>query len=277
MNVDDAISISSGDDDSRDNVLDAAIGSVVEALGGTEAGVYRMGDECYGCLKDLKKYWRKDDTDDERTVARIFWRKRVLPNDLIPILLATAGNGQFEDKRAIACVDLMTAMTWPIDLAVELQELDEIDDKGTDYTELLSSHLAYKAALLKPDVTRTLFGIVLACLAKTARERTDRDTQIAHVVLYLLRNLAFIKDLPSNMYLSSDQAEYSSLQTRYIKLLHEAQIFEFLLTSASSSVDEPIFNSCNNLVLDIFYLLFRGIKPDILAVNQSKVRTASRL
>ncbi|KAH8102126.1 timeless protein-domain-containing protein [Cristinia sonorae] len=275
MNAGDAISISSGEDDKetyneRRTVLTSAISSVVEALGGLEGGAYRLGDECYGCLKDLKKYWRKDDTDDERTVARIFWKTRVLPNDLIPILLATAGNGNFEDKRAIACVDLMTAMTWPIDLAEELQELDEVEDKGTDYTELLGSHLAYKAALLKPEVMRTLLGIMLSCLAKTSKERNQRDTQVVHVVLYLLRNLAFIKDLPANMFLSADQAEHSSLQTRFIKLLQEAQFFDVLLTAASSSLAEPIFNASNTLVLDIFYLLFRGVKPTILAVNQVK-------
>lgn len=279
MNAEDTISISSGDENDNDTYKDrrallaSAIGSVVEAVGGMEGGVYRLGDECYGCLKDLKKYWKMDDTDDERTVARIFWETRVLPNDLIPVLLETAGRGSFEDKRAIACVDLMTAMTWPIDLAEELQELDEVEDKGTDYTQLLNSHLAYKAALLKQDVMQALFGIVLSCLAKTQRERTEKDTQIVHVVLYLLRNLAFIKDLPANMHLSNDQAEYSSLQTRLVKHLQETQIFEFLLTAASSSTDEPIFNACNTLVLDIFYLLFRGVKPSLLAVNQAKVRS----
>ena len=116
---------------------------MVDALGGYEHGVYSMGDECYGCLKDLKKYWRKDDTDDDRTVARIFWDTRVLPNDLIPILLQTAGQGHVEDKRAVACADLMTAMTWPIDLAEELKELDEQFDKGADYTQLLLSHLHF--------------------------------------------------------------------------------------------------------------------------------------
>ena len=112
------------DDDytSRRAILEPAIRSVVDALGGYEDGRYRLGDECYGCLKDLKKFWRKDDTDDERTVARIFWATRVLPNDLVPILLETAGKGMFEDKRAIAVADLMTAMTWPIDMAEELKE-----------------------------------------------------------------------------------------------------------------------------------------------------------
>ena len=101
MNPKDAIELS--DDESGDEayvdrraILEPPIRSVVEALGGYEGGEYRLGDECYGCLKDLKKDWRND-TDDNRTVARIFWSTRVLPNDLIPILLETTGKGHVED------------------------------------------------------------------------------------------------------------------------------------------------------------------------------------
>jgi replication fork protection complex subunit Tof1/Swi1 len=92
---------------SRRDILAPFIQSSVSALGGFIASdqgrVYEMGDSCLGCLRDLKKFWRKDDMDDERTVARIFWETRVLPNDLVPILLETAGKGSVTDKRAIAC------------------------------------------------------------------------------------------------------------------------------------------------------------------------------
>ncbi|TBU40199.1 timeless-domain-containing protein [Dichomitus squalens] len=265
------------DDDSGDEpyvdrraILEPPIRSVVEALGGYEAGQYRLGDECYGCLKDLKKYWRKDDTDDDRTVARIFWATRVLPNDLIPILLETAGKGHVEDKRAIACADLITAMTWPIDLAEELKELDETYDKGADYTQLLLSHLHYKAALLRPGVLQALFAITLPCLARDAKERTERDVQIVNVVLYLVRNLAFIKDLPANTHASADHAELAALQSRLVKGLADAHFTDLLLTIAANAAEDPLFNQWNTLMLEILYLLFRGVKPADLAGDQAK-------
>ncbi|KAG6380363.1 timeless protein-domain-containing protein [Boletus reticuloceps] len=272
---DDVISLHSDQSDnqehvSRRDILESVVRHVVDALGGCEGGVYRMGDEVNGCLRDLKKLWRKDDTDDERTVARIFWETRVLPNDLIPILLATAGKGQVEDKRAIACADLVTAMTWPIDVASELRELDEELDKGTDYTQLMLSHLNYKAVLLKPGVMQALFGIMLPPLSKPAKERQERDGQIVNVVLHLIRNLAFIKDLPPNMHLSADQAEYSSLQTKLVKALSETHTLDLLLTIAANNDQDPLFNASNTLVLEIFYLLFRGIKPTALAIDQTK-------
>ncbi|KAG1740539.1 timeless protein-domain-containing protein [Suillus paluster] len=272
---DDVISIHSSHESGAEEldrraILEPVVKRVVDALGGYEGGVYRMGDEVSGCLRDLKKLWRKDDTDDERTVARIFWETRVLPNDLVPILLATAGKGLVEDKRAIACADLMTAMTWPIDMAAELQELDEELDKGTDYTQLMFSHLNYKAALLTPGVMQALFGVLLPPISKSAKERKERDGQIVNLILHLIRNLIFIKDLPANMHLSADQAEYSSLQTRLVKALSETHTLDLLLTIAANTSNDPLFNASNTLVLEIFYLLFRGIKPHLLAIDQSK-------
>ncbi|KAG2355989.1 timeless protein-domain-containing protein [Suillus spraguei] len=273
---DDVISIHSSHEESgadevdRRAILEPIVQRVVDALGGYEGGAYRMGDEVGGCLRDLKKLWRKDDTDDERTVARIFWETRVLPNDLVPILLATAGKGLVEDKRAIACADLMTAMTWPIDMAEELQELDEERDKGTDYTQLMLSHLNYKAALLTSGVMQALFGIVLPPISKPAKERKERDGQIVNLILHLIRNLIFIKDLPANTHLSADQAEYSSLQTRLVKALSETHTLDLLLTIAANTSNDPLFNASNTLVLEIFYLLFRGVKPHLLAIDQSK-------
>lgn len=251
-------------------LLSPVVGRVVDALGGYEDREYVIGDQANGCLKDLKKLWRKDETDDERTVARLFWEMRVLPNDLVAILLQTAGKGLVEDKRAINCVDLMTAMTWPIDLAEELKELDEELDKGTDYTQLLESHLHYKAALLQPGIIQSLFGIMLAPLAKPAKGRTERDGQIINVVLHLIRNLAFIKDLPSNC-LNPDQAEFSTLQSRLIHALSDSHTFDLLLTIATNADKDPLFNGWNTLVLEIFYLFLRGVQPSALAVDQAKV------
>lgn len=262
-----------GDDSYFDRrlVLEPVVGRVVDALGGYEEDKYVMGDQALGCLKDLKKLWRKDESDDERTVARLFYEMRVLPNDLVPILLETAGKGLVDDKRAVSCVDLMTAMTWPIDMAEELKELDEALDKGTDYTQLLESHLHYKAALLKPGVMAALFGIVLSPFAKSPRERIERDGQVINVGLHLIRNLAFIKDLPTNSHMSSDQAQFSTLQSKLIRALSEANILPLLLTIAANTENDPLVNGWNTIVLEIFYLLFRGVKPALLIQDQAKV------
>jgi replication fork protection complex subunit Tof1/Swi1 len=219
-----------------------------------------MGDEVNGCLKDLKKLWRKDDTDDERTVARIFWEKRVLMNDLIPILLLTAGAGQVEDKRAISCADLISAMTWPINMAEELAELDP--DERAEFTQLHQSHRAYKAAILQPDVMSALFGLLLPPLAKAPRERTLRDNQVAVLVLYIVRNLAAIRDS-------------EGLQSRLVRALQETHLTDLMLTAAANSDADPLLGGWNTLVLEILFLLFRGTPP-IALIEQPKVRSPSK-
>ncbi|KAJ3842021.1 timeless protein-domain-containing protein [Lentinula raphanica] len=278
MDEPEIIDISSDDADNADvespqarlKLFEPIVQGVVDALGGYEGDEYRMGDQVNGCLKDLKKLWRKDETDDDRTVARIFWRTRVLPNDLVPILLATAGQGLVEDKRAIACADLMTAMTWPIDMSEELKELDDELDSKADYTELLQSHRHYKAAMLKPGVLEALFGIVLPPLTKSSKERTERDGQIVNVVLHLVRNLAFIKDLPASMFLSADHAQFSAMQSQLIRMLSESHILQLVLTIAANSDNDPLFDNWNTIALEIIYLLFRGVQPSSLALNQSQ-------
>ncbi|KAJ7608441.1 timeless protein-domain-containing protein [Roridomyces roridus] len=236
-------------------LFEPVIGRVVDALGGYEAGTYRMGDEANGCLKDLKKLWRKDDTDDERTVARIFWEKRVLSNDLIPILLLTAGAGQVEDKRAISCADLISAMTWPIDMVEELAELDP--GERADFTQLHQAHQHYKAAILQPQVMSSLFSLLLPPLAKSPRERSLRDNQVAALVLHIVRNLAAIRDP-------------EGLQSRLLRALQETHIIDLLLTAAANADADPLLAGWNTLVLEIFFLLFRGTPPKAL-IEQPKV------
>ncbi|CAE7152061.1 unnamed protein product [Rhizoctonia solani] len=189
----DAIDISSSESDSespenleqkptteptRKDILGPVVHSTVAALGGVETdtatGVIRyvLGDDCLGCLRDLKKLWRKDDTDDERTVARLFWETRVLENDLVPILVETAGGDVVGDKRAVACADVISAMTWPIDIAAELKELDEQLDEKTDYATLILAQLHYKEAIARPEVIKALQNIMMPCFAKDKRQVT---------------------------------------------------------------------------------------------------------
>ncbi|KAG1827312.1 uncharacterized protein BJ212DRAFT_1311482 [Suillus subaureus] len=74
----------------------------------------------------------------------------------------------------------MTAMTWPIDMAEELQEPDEELDEGTDYIQLVFSHLNYKAALLTPGIMRDLFRIVL--LPISARKADEQIVNLIRLV-----------------------------------------------------------------------------------------------
>lgn len=86
--------------------------TLVNALGGLEQveddegnteTIYRPGDSVLGVLKDLKKLWRQDDSDDERTVARCM-AKAGLMKELIALVNECTPRGDWGRKVALmAC------------------------------------------------------------------------------------------------------------------------------------------------------------------------------
>ncbi len=101
-----------GDEEDRYAVFMPAVQQLVNALGGYEevqgtdgeySSVYRPGDSVLPVLKDLKKLWRKDDTDDERTVARCM-AKAGLMNELIALVKECTPRGDWGRKVSLmAC------------------------------------------------------------------------------------------------------------------------------------------------------------------------------
>ncbi|KAG8738842.1 Topoisomerase 1-associated factor 1 [Ceratobasidium sp. 428] len=128
-------------------------------------------------------------------------------------------------------------MTWPIDIAQELKELDEEYDENTDYATLLLAQLHYKEALARPEVVKALQNIMIPCIAKDRRSRVERDVQIISLVLHIFRNLLVLKDPPrTSSSLSSSATSLSSLQSRLLVALRTTSLIDVLLTCASSAL-----------------------------------------
>jgi replication fork protection complex subunit Tof1/Swi1 len=145
-----------------------------------------------------------------------------------------------------------------------------IRQRGRLYpTALLSSNIQSRPPA--PRVISSLFALLLPPLSKPLKERTPRDGQIINLILHLIRNLAFIRDLPRDVRSSADQAELGSLQGKLIRQLEETHFLELLLVLAANKDADPMFNSWNTLVLEIFYLLVRGVRPGGLCVDLTKV------
>lgn len=112
VNAEDDGIIDIDDPSTRFNIFMPAVQSLVNALGGYEEletspgkleTVYRPGDSVLAVLKDLKKLWRKDDVDDERTVARCM-AKAGLMKELIALLVECTDRGEWGRKVAlVAC------------------------------------------------------------------------------------------------------------------------------------------------------------------------------
>ncbi|GAA5968611.1 hypothetical protein JCM21900_002207 [Sporobolomyces salmonicolor] len=260
--------------------LHPAISSICAALGGFEEFIgdkgeiytaYSLGDQVVGCLKDLKRFWRMDEKDDDRTVARIFHEVGVLKKDLIPILMSTLGTGAKGDRIALACVELIGAMTWPINVAEELRDAQLLGElkQTIDYSTLLNAQLSYKSEILRSGALRQMHIILGNSLAKNRRDRTPKDENVISLVLHTFRNLAAMKDrvLTSE---SADAIEESSLQSELILQLSSENILELLLAMAAQA-DSSDYAPWNMVVLDILHLIFRSVKPEELMIPVQKI------
>lgn len=157
------------EEEDRHAVFMPAVQQLVNALGGYEevqnsegefSTIYRPGDSVLAVLKDLKKLWRKDDTDDERTVARCMAQAGLM-RELISLVRECTPRGEWGRKVALmACessnaglnslpVDLVAALTWPIDVAAELKEMDD-NIEVSDYASLLRYQVEYKVSISWP-------------------------------------------------------------------------------------------------------------------------------
>ncbi|KZT54478.1 timeless-domain-containing protein [Calocera cornea HHB12733] len=243
------------------DILSVPITNTISALGApspADKSVYVLGDDVLGCLRDLKRYWRRDDNDEERTVARIFAKANLLENDLVPILVQTA---EKLPKVAVACADLITSMTWPMDLPAELQELHEqgITGPSTDYPLLIRALLSYKSAITHhPGAVRALVLVALPPLAVPPNKRSEREKQIVNVVLHCLRNVLAIRDLRGDVNKSGDWGELASLQSMLIRRLKDSGFLDVLAT-LTSNADTPVANAYSSVMLEIWYLMYRGV------------------
>ncbi|GAA6027789.1 hypothetical protein JCM8097_001720 [Rhodosporidiobolus ruineniae] len=264
--------------------LHPPISSVCAALGGFEEFLdenghvytaYSLGDQVVGCLKDLKRFWRLDEKDDDRTVARIFHEVGVLKKDLLPILKTTLGGGAKKDRIALACVELIGAMTWPINVAEELRDAQLLGElkASMDYSTLISAQRSYKAAVIHPKegVLKHMMIILAGSLSKSRRDRTPKDENVISLVLHCFRNLAYLNDR-INMSESASAIEESSLQSDLVVQFSHHGILDLLL-AMSAQADSTDYAPWNMVVLDILHLLFRGVSPDELMVPASKIES----
>lgn len=283
------------DMDERVALLRAPILSICAALGGyehVEQGdgriemVYKVGDDCLGaylsliseCLRDLRRLWRQDDTDASRAIARVFAELGTLQNDLIPILLHCAGQGDKADKIALACTDLMTALTWPIDWLAELRDIearDEDEEVLPKLLELQGAQVQYKASILRtrakdPKLAhRTVLHCVLQhvlipSLARPRGERTERDTGIIGLCLHLVRNLLSIRDPVPKTLASTDAVANATLQSVLVQQMEATHLLDTLHMLASHA-DTKEYEAWAPVVADCVYQMYVGSDVRALA------------
>ncbi|KAL1919889.1 uncharacterized protein VTP21DRAFT_1821 [Calcarisporiella thermophila] len=233
--------------------------------------VYVMGDECLECLKDLKRMIRQDDDNPDKFVLQTLFEMSLVDLDLIPILLLNAkGDSPHQERIALACVELMVPMTWP----VTTSDLLNVQKAGTALTIASRILPDLKWHLMQKEVIEAIMDVLLKPLTTPYRERSARQTEIIRLVLALFRNILAIRDPIVHSTATYSQIQRSLMQEELIIQLKEANVLELLLTFASSA-DEKEFSEWTTLVQEILHGLLLRIEPDSLVDIKEEVTNAS--
>ncbi|CAO1638257.1 unnamed protein product [Parajaminaea phylloscopi] len=283
-------------DDGEDEVdLDTAMAEikttvveVVSALGGIEEqetakgtieSIYVIGDDCLRCLRDLRRLWREDADDPDRAIAQVFAQVGVFQN-LIPLFLKTAGGGERNQKIALACVDLLTSITWPVDAYAELRVAEARGLPTDNFASLLRLQrgmIAYKAATLRQrsgetgtsDMGREVLPtvmrhILIPSLSKPRHHRNERDVGTVSMVLHFFRNLLAIPDPTATSLSSNEEISNSMLQSDLVCAMAKNHILETILMLACNAGGRE-FEQWNIIIAEIVYTLFGGQSAAVIS------------
>lgn len=232
-----------------------------------------------GCLRDLRKLWREDSDDPDRTISHVFAQVGVFQN-LIPLFLKTAGGGPREEKIALACTDLLTSITWPVDAYADVRAAEARGMSTEHFARLLrleQGMIAYKAATLRTGSGETVSAsknrevlgtvmryILMPSLVKQRHQRTERDLGTISMVLHLFRNLLAIRDPPATSLSSNEEIANSTLQSDLVCAMAKSHVLEAILMLADNA-DRRDFEQWNAITAEIVYMLFGGQCASIIA------------
>ncbi|KAF7185711.1 Topoisomerase 1-associated factor 1 [Pseudocercospora fuligena] len=251
----------------------AYVSSLVNAVGGrsTYDETYAVGDDAVAVLKDLQRWLRLYDEKTNRLdVKRVLAEANLVKGDLLEILSLwpeDAQDNKHKAKLALACLELLVPLTWP--LALESETATVNHHRHVPYLQL--AQVGYKRSVLHFEyakILRTAVRVALPAMATPKRERSRRDEGIIKLCLYFFRNIAMITQ-PQHLPSQGDENEIS--RSAVIEAFQDQDIFSVLLTIGSSMGDE--FQEQDVILLDILFHLLKGVDARKLFMKKEQVAT----
>jgi len=262
-------------DDSQDIVhpeVRAHVNSLVSALGGFSAfedGRYVLGDSALEVLRDLKKWIRfYDEKTNRMDVARCLYDSNVLEGDLLHILASwpeSAADNKFKSRAALACIEMLVPMTWPLDREVETMTINH----HRHMPVLQLAQINYKRIIINFDAAQILHTAVRTALPSMAlprTERTPRDDGIIKLVLLFLRNIAMIAP-PPNVKYDGDESQIS--RSALLDAFSYQDILLTILTLASNMGED--FNQECVIVMEIIFHLVKRVDITKLFMEEKEL------
>lgn len=227
-----------------------------------------LGDDALACLRDIKR-WLKlyDEKANRLDVARCLAELNLVGGDLLQILAAWPENetdNKIKSRIALACVELLVPLTWPLDKGVEMTVNHH---RHIPFLQL--AQLGYKRSIVNYDGARilhTVTRVALPSMAVALKDRSTRDANVIRMVLYLLRNITMIAPPPGVQY-DGDEIEIS--RSAIIDAFDYQDILHLLLALCSSMGED--FNTQDVVVMEILFHLIKGVDIETLFMNEKQL------
>jgi replication fork protection complex subunit Tof1/Swi1 len=148
-------------------------------------------------------------------------------------------------------------LTWPLELDDQANRT-----KHEQYPNLKLAQANYKRALLfnaECDILGSIMRVAFPSLALDRRSRTDKDTGIIRLVLYLLRNLAAI--------------EGNNSRSETILAFQRGFAFDFINVLASGMGSD--FHDEDVIIIDLVFELVRGVSPTAVYAPRPNTSTST--
>ena len=230
-----------------------------------------LGDDALACLKDLKKWLKLHDEKANRLdVARCLAETNLVRGDLLEILAAwpeTATEDKLKSKIALACLELLVPLTWPIEKNDAQMTVNH--HRHVPYLQLAQT--SYKRAILEHEsatILRTTVRIGLPSIALPMGERSTRDEGIIKLLLYFLRNVTMISP-PHNLPNEGKEGEISRSAT--IEAFHGQDVLALLLTIASNIGED--FNTQDTVIMEVLFHLLKGVDVERLFMDKKQLKS----
>lgn len=141
--------------------------------------------------------------------------------------------------------------------------------RHTPYVQ--QAQVVYKAGILGWDtcsILRQIVRISLPSIAMTRDDRTNRDEGIMKLVLYFLRNITVISQIPN---LPSQSLDNEVSRSTTIQAFRQQDVFALLLTMCSNMGED--FNLQDVIILEILFNLVKGVEVKKLWMTEDQRKT----
>ncbi|KAK6131802.1 hypothetical protein DH2020_034460 [Rehmannia glutinosa] len=224
---------------------------------------YAKGEYCSDNLKDLLRFLRRDDPE-KRDVFKQVCKWNIVGKDLIPIIEYCQ-----EDRNLVLnAVKVLVFLTMPV------------EPTSIDISQQIEYLWGLKSAITFSDIVPVIVSLLESPLENLENESfTEDDWKLVQLVLTLFRNILAIQDISTQQIAGASATRFLSLRDRFLELLFKENVMDLILVlSQHTSGSHGCLRKDNLLLLEIFYNIFKGQDPELIAkanLKGSKVEDAA--